>query len=92
MNVDVNTLFKLVELLILPFAYYLIKRLDNMAAAIEKSNSTSNELKTILIGADGKNGIRSRVMRLEKKVSNLSLLQAARHGEASPLLEDDDDE
>ena len=92
MSVNVDVLFKVIELLILPFAYYLIKRIDSMVEVVGQSNKTSNELKTILIGADGKNGIRSRVMRLEKKVSNLSLLQAARHGEAAPLLEDDGDE
>ena len=31
------------------------------------------KLETILIGADGKNGIRSRVRRLERKVERLNL-------------------
>lgn len=83
MNLDVDALFKMVEILLLPAGWYIIKRLD---AVVE----STKELKTILIGADGKNGMRSRVIRLEKKVSNLSLLQAARHGEASPLLEEAD--
>lgn len=92
MNENLDLLLKVVEILLLPFAWYVIKRLDAVVEATSKGNETTNELKTILIGADGRNGIRSRVMRLEKKVSNLSLLQAARHGEAAPLLEEDDDD
>lgn len=75
-------LFKIIELLVLPFAWYIVKKLDSVVATVE-------DLKTILIGVDGKNGIRSRVMRLERKVETLSLQQAARHGE--PIREGEDE-
>lgn len=92
MKIDADVLFKLVELLLIPFAYYVIKRLDTVAEKVNDTHGTTQELKTILIGADGKNGIRSRVVRLERKVSNLSLQQAARHGETTHLMEPEDEE
>ena len=57
-------LVKLVEVLIIPFSVWLVKTL----AAIQKETT---ELKTVLIGVDGKNGIRSRVIRIERKLENL---------------------
>ena len=85
MTVDLDVLFKFVELLLLPFAWHIIKRLDALAETSTTLASDSRELKTILIGTDGKNGIRSRVMRLERRVENLSIRQASRHGEEIPL-------
>lgn len=82
MIIDMEMLFKIIELLVLPFAWYIVKKLDSVVATVE-------DLKTILIGVDGKNGICSRVMRLERKVETLSLQQAARHGE--PIREGEDE-
>lgn len=82
MIIDMEMLFKIIELLVLPFAWYIVKKLDSVVATVE-------DLKTSLIGVDGKNGIRSRVMRLERKVETLSLQQAARHGE--PIREGEDE-
>lgn len=92
MKVDVEILFKFVELLLLPFAWHIIKRLDKLAEVSTTLSSDSRELKTILIGTDGKNGIRSRVMRLERRVETLSIRQASRHGEDIPqeILEEED--
>lgn len=73
-------LLRLVEILIIPFGIWVVK----MLSMIQKEVS---ELKTVLIGIDGKNGIRSRVIRVERKVERLSLQQAQRHGE-----EDDEEE
>lgn len=67
MNTDSwNQLLKIVEILIIPFGAYVIKTL----AAIQKEIV---ELKTVLIGVDGRNGIRSRVIRVERKVERLSM-------------------
>lgn len=71
---------RVIELLILPFTIYIVKTLT----AIQREVS---DLKTVLIGIDGKNGIRSRVIRMERRVERLSAAQAHRHGE-----EDNDDE
>jgi hypothetical protein len=87
---DVDSIFKLVELLLLPFSWYVVRRLDTLADSISTLTQDTRELKTILIGTDGKNGIRSRVIRLERKVENLSLRQASRHNEEHDV--DDDNE
>lgn len=75
-----HNLFKIIELLIVPFGIYIVKTLSNLLKDI-------SDLKTVLIGIDGKNGIRSRVIRMERRIERLSAAQAHRHGE-----ENDDDE
>ncbi len=75
-----HNLFKIVEILIVPFALYIIKTLTSIQREV-------SDLKTVLIGIDGKNGIRSRVIRMERRVERLSAAQAHRHGE-----QDDDEE
>lgn len=92
MNVDVDVIFKLVELLLLPFAWYVIKRLDALADDVKAVAKDTGDLKTILIGVDGKNGIRSRVIRLERRVETLSLQQATRHGENSIIPHEEDED
>jgi len=94
-TLKVDGIFKLVELLLVPFAWYVIKRLDVLAESLRAVSKDTSDLKTILIGVDGRNGIRSRVMRLERRVEALALSQAVRHGEpivvAETLTEDSDD-
>ena len=85
MILDADFVFKIIELLILPFAWYIIKKLEAVV-------STAHDLRTILIGVDGRNGIRSRVMRLERKVSNLALQQAARYSEVQLDETEEEDE
>ena len=85
MILDADSVFKIIELLILPFAWYIIKKLEAVV-------STVQDLRTILIGVDGRNGIRSRVMRLERKVSNLALQQAARYSEVQLDETEEEDE
>lgn len=77
-----------VEVLVIPLGAYIVTTL--------KANSEELKvLRTVLIGVDGKNGMRSRMGRLEKKVERLALLQAARHGELHTthheVLDEDDD-
>ena len=74
-------LLRVIEVLIIPFGLWMLKLLT----AIQKEVS---DLKTVLIGIDGKNGIRSRVIRVERRVERLSIAQAQRHGEDR----DEDDE
>ena len=75
-------LLKVVEVLIIPFGLYMVRVLT----AIQKEVS---DLKTVLIGIDGKNGIRSRMIRVERRVERLAVAQAHRHGEDAE--EDDED-
>ena len=91
MNEDIDSLFKLVELVLLPFSWYVIKRLNTLGDLLNELKNDTRELKTILIGTDGRNGIRSRVIRLERKVEHLTLRQASRHGEV-PLEHPEEDD
>lgn len=75
-----QNLIKIIEVLVVPFGLYVIKTLTSIQREV-------SDLKTVLIGIDGKNGIRSRVIRMERRVERLSAAQAHRHGE-----EDHDDE
>lgn len=75
-----QNLIKILEILIVPFFLWVIKTLTTIQREL-------SDLKTVLIGIDGKNGIRSRVIRMERRVERLSAAQAHRHGE-----ENDDDE
>jgi hypothetical protein len=76
-------LLKVVEILIIPFGLYMVRVLT----MIQKEVS---DLKTVLIGIDGKNGIRSRVIRMERRVEKLALAQAHRHGEETDEEDDED--
>lgn len=82
MNADAwGQLVRVVEILVVPFVLWVVKTLT----AIQREVS---DLKTVLIGIDGKNGIRSRVIRVERRVERLSAAQVHRHGEDAS----DDDE
>lgn len=73
MNQEViDGLFKTVEVLVVPFCIWVLKELS----ALRKDLS---EIKTVLIGVDGRNGIRSRTIRLENKVGRIGITLAA-HG------------
>lgn len=76
---------KFLEILLVPFVAYVIRALSNI-------NEELRTLRTVLIGADGKNGLRSRFRRMENKVDRLALAQAARHEEASLAAHHDTDE
>jgi hypothetical protein len=73
-------IYRLIELVLIPFGIYLVRMLTAVTSDLK-------ELKTVLIGIDGKNGIRSRVIRVERRIERLAAAQAQRHGE-----EDDDDD
>lgn len=87
MNLETFTfLSDVVKIIVVPMLAYILKK------QTETSNEIQN-LRTVLIGIDGKNGIRSRVMRVEAKLQNLSIAQALRHSEAhqQSASESDDD-
>lgn len=58
-----SEIFKIVELGIIPVIGYVAKKLAEISKEL-------TELRTALIGIDGKNGIRSRLFHLERKVEN----------------------
>ena len=83
MNEEFNSLLKIVEVLFIPFGIYVVRGLQAVVSEVRS-------VKEALIGVDGKNGIRSRVEKLEIvvedlrfAVAKLSAKQAIRHGEDS---------
>lgn len=74
-----------IEVAVIPFSLWIV---NTLRLALEELRT----LRTVLIGVDGKNGMRSRLRRLERRVENLSLQQAARHGEAIELDTNEDDD
>jgi hypothetical protein len=73
-----------IEIAVIPFGAWIV---NNLRLALEELRT----LRTVLIGVDGKNGMRSRLRRLERRVEHLTLQQAARHGEAHEPVDDEDD-
>lgn len=74
-----------IEIAVLPLGAWIV---NNLRLALEELRT----LRTVLIGVDGKNGMRSRLRRLERRVENLSLQQAARLGEVPPQeVEEEED-
>lgn len=55
---------KLLEITLLPFGVYIVKTLSSIQKEV-------SDLKTVLIGIDGKNGIRSRVVRIERRLDGV---------------------
>ncbi len=80
-----NFLIKLIEIILVPALWKIYTLLSKLSDKV-------NEVRTILIGADGKNGIRSRVRRLENKVEKLALAHAAVNGTISHHEEDTEEE
>lgn len=68
----IEFVFKAVELGLIPFVGYLIKKLTDISEEIKA-------LRTVMIGIDGRNGIRSRLIRLERRLERFILNEAA-HG------------
>lgn len=83
---------ELIKLAVLPAIWYVTSELkalhksnrdlkDSFKESMDHLKNDTQKVETILIGADGKNGLRSRIRRLEIKVDQLTIAQAARHGE-----------
>lgn len=87
-----DAFFRIVETILVPGIVYLGTRINNVDRKIDGVRSKVDKVDTVLIGPDGRNGIRSRIRRLESKVEHLALQQAARHGEAQPVQYDSDED
>ena len=94
-------IMSLIELIIIPIVIYIVNKLNQSAKSLVETNVKIQEISTkggrieaILIGVDGKNGLRSRIRRLEDKMDILSFAQGRRHGEPQMLFptNDEDDE
>lgn len=68
-----------VTAIIVPFLGYLAKKIADIDAKIVSVETKVDTANTTLVGQDGKNGLRSRVIRMESKVENLGLALAARN-------------
>lgn len=69
---------KYLELLILPFAWHVIKRLSSLGEKLSKQSEDLLALKVALIGIDGKNGMRSELNQLKADTE-----RREHHGEES---------
>ena len=67
MSIDFDAIVKVVELAIIPYCAWVVKTLNEV-------RSECRSLKEALIGMDGKNGIRSRVEKIEQWI-----IGAAKH-------------
>jgi hypothetical protein len=65
-----GVVFKIVEIAFIPFFWYVVNSLAALNRKVDRAE-------TILIGADGKNGLRSRIIRLERKLERLIVIEAA---------------
>jgi hypothetical protein len=74
-----------IEIAIVPLGAWIV---NTLRMALEELRT----LRTVLIGVDGKNGMRSRLRRLERRVEYLSLQQAARHGEPIEMDKAEEDD
>ena len=58
----------IVQILVIPFCVYIVKEIATISQKLDK-------VETVLIGVDGKNGLRSRHRRLEIKVDEIMFTQ-----------------
>lgn len=84
-------IFKLVEILVVPLLWKIYTTLSEISDKQALQAGEINNVKTILIGTDGKNGMRSRVRRLERRQEQTGLL-LARHLEQIPPFAHEDEE
>jgi hypothetical protein len=87
-----DAFFRILEAVLLALIAYIAGKIRELSGRVEGTQNEVNKVSTILIGADGKNGLRSRIRRLEVKVDQLALQQAARHGEAPTIVISDEDD
>lgn len=81
---NIDTIVRIVELLLIPILLRFNQRQEEQGRKI-------NTIETVLIGAEGKNGIRSRVATLEKENKNLSLMLARHLGLEARREEEEED-
>ena len=81
---NIDTIVRIVELLLIPILLRFNQRQEEQGKKI-------NTIETVLIGAEGKNGIRSRVATLEKENKNLSLMLARHLGLEARREEEEED-
>lgn len=79
----VEFVFKAVELGIIPFVAYVVKKLTDISEEIKA-------LRTVMIGIDGRNGIRSRLIRLERRLERFIMNEAGHNGSYTSEMEIDD--
>ena len=58
----------IVEVFIAPLVLYFAREMSLLKDKVSTLSGQLSELRTVLVGIDGKNGIRSRVIRIEKNL------------------------
>lgn len=92
------TIKDILETLVVPGFVYLIRKIDKLGDKVDVLQTTITDntadtkaIQTTLIGVDGRNGLRSRIRRLERKVEYMAVALAKLSG-LSPLVPDSEDE
>ena len=70
-----DQMVKILELSVIPFAVWVTRTLNTLTSEIRS-------LKEALVGMDGRNGIRSKVEKLDTQVSWLVVRYAMKYGES----------
>jgi hypothetical protein len=65
-NETLEFIFKAIELGIIPFIAYVVKQLSRISEELKA-------LRTVLIGIDGRNGMRSRLIHLERRLERIGM-------------------
>lgn len=86
-----DQIIKVVELLVLPFAWYIVNSLKDLSKRLDEVATEARELKVVLIGVDGRNGMRSRFSRVERRVEQLVVNEASASG-ANKRFQDHEEE
>lgn len=79
----IEVLVRVVELVLIPILWKVYTVLSTLSSEVQT-------LKIILVGSDGKNGIRSRVRRLEVRQERMALMMAAQAGETNLSFDSED--
>jgi hypothetical protein len=88
----VDLAIKAAELILIPILWKIYQTLSDLSTKVSSQSTEISTLKTILIGTDGRNGIRSRVRRLERRQEQTALLLASLHGEGMKIEEEEEEE
>lgn len=90
-TMQLDQIFRIIEILILPALWKIYTTLAEIQRRQFEQTNETTAVKNILIGVDGRNGIRSRVIQLERQQAktNITLAKQFNH---TPVDEDGDDD
>ncbi len=67
LNAFLNVLIKIVEIVVIPFIWYVVRKLDSLNTHISTLTVEITKLQTAITGIEGQGGLIHRVSLLEKE-------------------------